>query len=215
MENNYRSPYNYLTVRVDSLFEDEIKNSTLDLKVRTDLRPTHHTKVCGEVIGLPRAYRDDVMPDGDVLWYSEGIEDFFKIGDKVYFHYNCVLDKQKMIEDKIFFIPARRIFLKVQCDNIIMAPNFSLGDKIYGDNVKEIELDGKKTMAEVLPNTEIITDIFPKPIPKNLFIRHSSVHDKMNTRVLMLDDSNMEIEVEGSIYYLLENRDIVGTYCVN
>jgi len=28
----------------------------------------------------------------------------------------------------------------------------------------------------------------------------------------MLDDNNMEIEVEDQTYYLLENRDIVGTY---
>ena len=191
--------------------EDRIKSTTLDLKIRTDIRPTHHTKIYGGVIGLPRAYRDDVMPDGDILWYSEGIEDFYKIGDKVYFHYNCVLDKQKQIEDNVFFIPARRIFLKVQCDNIIMSPGFSLGDKIYDDNVVEIELDGKRTMAQVSEVTGIVIDMFPKPIEKNLLIKHSSI-GKANDRVLMLDDNNMEIEVEDQTYYLLENRDIVGTY---
>ena len=211
MKNSYVSPYNYLTVKVDSLMEDRIKSTSLDLKIRTDIRPTHHTKIYGEVIGLPRAFRDDVMPDGDILWHSEGIEDFYKIGDKVYFHYNCVLDKQKQIEDNVFFIPARRIFLKVQCDNIIMSPGFSLGDKIYDDNVVEIELDGKRTMAEVSEETGIVIDMFPKPIEKNLLIKHSSI-GKANDRVLMLDDSNMEIEVEDQTYYLLENRDIVGTY---
>ena len=211
MKNSYVSPYNYLTVKVDSLMEDRIKSTSLDLKIRTDIRPTHHTKIYGEVIGLPRAFRDDVMPDGDILWHSEGIEDFYKIGDKVYFHYNCVLDKQKQIEDNVFFIPARRIFLKVQCDNIIMSPGFSLGDKIYDDNVVEIELDGKKTMAQVSEATGIVIDMFPKPIEKNLLIKHSSI-DKANDRVLMLDDNNMEIEVEDQTYYLLENRDIVGTY---
>jgi len=211
MKNSYVSPYNYLTVKVDSLMEDRIKSTSLDLKIRTDIRPTHHTKIYGEVIGLPRAFRDDVMPDGDILWHSEGIEDFYKIGDKVYFHYNCVLDKQKQIEDNVFFIPARRIFLKVQCDNIIMSPGFSLGDKIYDDNVVEIELDGKKTMAQVSEATGIVIDMFPKPIEKNLLIKHSSI-GKVNDRVLMLDDSNMEIVVEDQTYYLLENRDIVGTY---
>ena len=191
--------------------EDRIKSTSLDLKIRTDIRPTHHTKIYGEVIGLPRAFRDDVMPDGDILWHSEGIEDFYKIGDKVYFHYNCVLDKQKQIEDNVFFIPARRIYLKVQSDNIIMSPGFSLGDKIYDDNVVEIELDGKRTMAEVSEETGIVIDMFPKPIEKNLLIKHSSI-GKANDRVLMLDDSNMEIEVEDQTYYLLENRDIVGTY---
>ena len=211
MTTKYISPYNYLTIKVSNLFEDEIKSTTLDLKIRTDIRPTHHTKIYGEVIGLPRAFRDDVMPDGDILWHSEGIEDFYKIGDKVYFHYNCVLDKQKQIEDNVFFIPARRIFLKVQCDNIIMSPGFSLGDKIYDDNVVEIELDGKKTMAQVSEATGIVIDMFPKPIEKNLLIKHSSI-GKENDRVLMLDDNNMEIEVEDQTYYLLENRDIVGTY---
>ena len=211
MKNSYVSPYNYLTVRVDSLMEDRIKSTSLDLKIRTDIRPTHHTKIYGEVIGLPRAFRDDVMPDGDILWHSEGIEDFYKIGDKVYFHYNCVLDKAKQIEDNVFFIPARRIFLKVQCDNIIMSPGFSLGDKIYEDNVVEIELDGKQTMAEVSEETGIVIDMFPKPIEKNLLLKHSS-NGKVNDRVLMLDDSNMEIVVEDQTYYLLENRDIVGTY---
>ena len=215
MKNSYVSPYNYLTVKVDSLFDDEIKSSTLDLKIRTDIRPTHHTKIYGEVVGLPRAYRDDEMPDGDVLWSSEGIDDFYKIGDKIYFHYNAVLDQQKMIEPKIFFIPARRIFLKVVDDKIIMAPGFSLGDKLYEDNVVEIELDGKKTMAEVSEETGIVIDIFPKPIEKNLIIKHSSIHNKIDDRVLMLDDSNMEIEVENQTFYLMENRDIVGTYCVN
>jgi len=212
VKSNYVSPYNHLAVKVNRLFEDEIKSTSLDLKIRTDLRPTHHTKIHGEVIGLPRKYRDDKLPDGDVLWYSEGIDDFYKIGDKIYFHYNCVLDKSKMIEDKVFFIPARRIFLKVQCDNIIMAPGFSLGEKIYEDNVVEIELDGKKTMAEVSPVTQIIIDMFPKPIPKQLTVKHSNVHDKLETRVLMLDDSNMELEVEGRTYYLIEDRDIIGTF---
>ena len=211
MTTKYISPYNYLTIKVSNLFEDEIKSTTLDLKIRTDIRPTHHTKTYGEVIGLPRAFRDDVMPDGDILWHSEGIEDFYKIGDKVYFHYNCVLDKEKQIEDNVFFIPARRIYLKVQSDNIIMSPGFSLGDKIYDDNVVEIELDGKKTMAQVSEETGIVIDMFPKPIEKNLLIKHSSI-GKANDRVLMLDDNNMEIEVEDQTYYLLENRDIVGTY---
>ena len=76
MKSNYSSPYNYLTVKVDRLFEDEIKSTIANLRLRTDIRPTHHTKIFGEVIGLPRAYRDDVMPDGDILWHSEGIEDF-------------------------------------------------------------------------------------------------------------------------------------------
>jgi len=211
MKSIYRSPYNYLVVKVDNLFEDEIKSTTLDLKIRTDLRPTHHTKLYGEVIGLPRAYKDDVMPDGDVLWYSKGIDDFYSIGDKVYFHYNCVLDKQKQIEDKIFFIPARRIFLKVVDDEIIMAPGYSLGEKVYDESVVEIELDGKRTMAQVSEETGIVIDIFPKPIKKNLLIKHTS-NNKKNDRVLMLDDSNMELEVENQTYYLLENRDIVGTY---
>jgi hypothetical protein len=211
MTTKYISPYNYLTIKVSNLFEDEIKSTTLDLKIRTDIRPTHHTKIYGEVIGLPRAFRDDVMPDGDILWHSEGIEDFYKIGDKVYFHYNCVLDKQKQIEDNVFFIPARRIYLKVQRDHIIMSPGFSLGEKIYDDNVVEIELDGKPTMAQVSEETGIVIDMFPKPIEKNLLIKHSSI-GKVNDRVLMLDDSNMEIVVEDQTYYLLENRDIVGTY---
>ena len=77
--------------------------------------------------------------------------------------------------------------------------------------LSEIELDGKKTMAQVSEETGIVIDMFPKPIEKNLLIKHSSI-GKVNDRVLMLDDSNMEIEVEDQTYYLLENRDIVGTY---
>ena len=75
----------------------------------------------------------------------------------------------------------------------------------------EIELDGKRTMAQVSEETGIVIDIFPKPIEKNLLIKHTS-NNKKNDRVLMLDDSNMELEVENQTYYLLENRDIVGTY---
>tara|TARA_R110002072_G_scaffold15510_3_gene62067 strand:+ start:584 stop:1219 length:636 start_codon:yes stop_codon:yes gene_type:complete len=206
------SPYNYLAVRVDKIFSDEIKNSILDLKIRTDLRPTHHTRIFGEVVSLPRKYKDDILPDGEVLWSSEGIEDFYKAGDKVYFHYNCVLDKAKQIEDDVFFIPARRIFLKVQCDNIIMSPGFSLGNKVYDKNVSEIELDGKKVMAEMSPITNIITDMFPKPIERTLVVKHSNKADKLNVRCLMLDDSNMEIEVEDNTYYLIEDQDIIGMY---
>jgi co-chaperonin GroES (HSP10) len=66
-------------------------------------------------------------------------------------------------------------------------------------------------MAQVSEATGIVIDMFPKPIEKNLLIKHSSI-DKANDRVLMLDDNNMEIEVEDQTYYLLENRDIVGTY---
>ena len=106
-----------------------------------------------------------------------------------------MLDKQKMIEDKIFFVAARRVFCKVVDDEIIMSPGFSLGEKVFPNNVVEIELDGKKTMAEVSEETGIVIDIFPKPIKNNLLIKHSSM-DKVNDRVLMLDDNNMEIEVE-------------------
>ena len=206
------SPYNYLAIKVDSLFNDEIKSTTLDLKIRTDLRPTHHTRIYGEVVALPRKYRDDVLPDGEVLWRSEGIEEFYSLGDKVYFHYNCVLDKGKQISDDTFLIPARRIFLKVQCDNIIMSPGFSLGHKKYKDNVEEIELDGKKTMAEISKETGIVIDVFPKPMPNILVIDHSSEYDKLGVMCHMRDDSNMEIEVEDNIYYLMESRDIIGMY---
>lgn len=206
------SPYNYLAVKVDSLFNDEIKSSTLDLKIRTDLRPTHHTRIYGEVVALPREYRDDVLPDGELIWDSKGIESFYSIGDKVYFHYNCVLDKGKQISSDTFLIPARRIFLKVIEDNIIMSPGFSLGHKKYKENVEEIELDGKKTMAEVSEETGIVIDVFPKPLPKILVIDHSSQKDKLGVMCLMLDDSNMEIEVEDNIYYLMEDRDIIGMY---
>ena len=206
------SPYNYLAIKVDSLFNDEIKSQTLDLKIRTDLRPTHHSRIYGEVVALPRRYRDDVLPDGEVLWKSEGIEGFYSIGDRVYFHYNCVLDKGKQISSDTFLVPARRIYLRVQCDNIIMAPGFSLGHKKYRDNVEEIELDGKKTMAEISEETGIIIDVFPKPLPNILVIDHSSENDKLGAMCHMIDDSNMEIEVEDQICYLLENRDIIGMY---
>ena len=103
-------------------------------------------------------------------------------------------------------------FLKVQCDNIIMSPGFSLGNKVYDKNVSEIELDGKKVMAEMSPITNIITDMFPKPIAKTLVVKHSSKADKLNVRCLMLDDFNIEIEVENNTYYLIEDQDIIGMY---
>ena len=75
-----------------------------------------------------------------------------------------------------------------------------------------IELDGKKVMAEMSPITNIITDMFPKPIAKTLVVKHSSKADKLNVRCLMLDDFNIEIEVENNTYYLIEDQDIIGMY---
>jgi hypothetical protein len=54
--------------------------------------------------------------------------------------------------------------------------------------------------------------MFPNPLPSILVIDHSSEHDKLGVMCHMLDDSNMEIEVEDKIYYLIENRDIIGMY---
>ena len=43
-------------------------------------------------------------------------------------------------------------------------------------------------------------------------VKHSNKADKLNVRCLMLDDSNMEIEVEDNTYYLIEDQDIIGMY---
>lgn len=201
----YSSAYNHLAIEVDSKFND-ITKGELALKIRTDIRPTHHTKQCGVVIGLPREWRDDIHPDGDVFWSCKGVS--YEIGDKVYFNYNAVLDKQKEIAENIFMVPARKVYLKIS-NGVIMSHGFSLCERVYSDNVIEIELEGKRMMVEVSPITQIIMNATPKPIARHYRIKHSNDHVE-NSEVLTLDDNNMEIEVEGEVYYLVENIDILG-----
>jgi hypothetical protein len=208
------SLYNYLKVKVDSIFNDEIVSERLNLKLRTDIRPTHHTRCYGEVLGLPRLYRSDITPDKDktVLWDCQGTQGFYKEGDTVYFHYNAVLDNNKRVADGIFMIPARRIFLKINNGQIMVSPGYSLGTKEYSGDVVEIEIDGKRAMAEMIPNTDIVINVNPKPLEKFMNITHSSNNDIVGKRCFMLDDYSLDIEVEGKIYYVLHNSDICGFY---
>ncbi len=79
--------YNTAIVKVQRRFDDEIQlGSGLKLYQDTTYRPEHHTRIYGELVGLPATIKN--MP---------GYWDL-KIGDRVYFNYMVTLDDQYELE---------------------------------------------------------------------------------------------------------------------
>jgi len=64
----------------------------------------------------------------------------------------------------------------------------------------------------MIPNTDIVINVNPKPLEKVMNITHSSNNDIVGKRCFMLDDHSLDIEVDGKIYYVLHNSDICGFY---
>ena len=92
-----RTPIDKILVKVESAFNDEIKLSNgMVLYKDTSWSPQDHVTIEGEVIGVP-----DKITKYDV--FKKGISPEVKVGDKLYFSYMVIADRESIDNPDSFY----------------------------------------------------------------------------------------------------------------
>lgn len=186
---------NYIQVKVEKVYEDEIKGNTLRLQIDPMYRRTYN-KRC---YGIANEDREDM-----------GI----KKGDKVYFHYNET-DHQRPhpSDDSIKFISKDFIFCYVRDGKITPIKGFCICEPYYGENIVEVEVDGKIIRTKESNGITISTDIKPHDrIARLKYVSDESQADYVGKLVHRAEHTNLEYSVEGENLYIFEDDLIFGVY---
>lgn len=206
---------NFIGVKVEKTHEDTIGSFYLDPMHR----PTQNAREFGKITHLPVVVSDD--------WNLN--DDFMKVGDKVYFHFDAINDRNaiKIEEDgeTIYIISLYDVFatvrdgkLRIRSGKAICKPYYDSGDSAV--EVKEVDVDGKNVMAEVSRSSGLIikTDIKPHDRIAYVYkIGNNLKHQedlglKEGDLVYREEFTNLEYTVEGEKVFILDQELILGKY---
>lgn len=95
-----------------------------------------------------------------------GTEVEVKIGDEIYFHYNCLLDPSNFIAreesgDLLYRIHYAQVFCYVRQGEINMINSYVLVSPVFSGDTEQIEVDGQKITAKV--KNGLVVELGEKP----------------------------------------------------
>lgn len=111
----------HIVVRVKEFFNEEMKKGAMTLLVNTTFRPEHHIRCYGEVMSVP-----DILPKYPIAsntvsrprsyahprYEHKGADDIaleLKVGDRAYFHYNCLLPDKETSNYNFYYMNSERV----------------------------------------------------------------------------------------------------------
>jgi len=200
------TPY-HTWVEYPKMFKDTIETKTgLILAKVNDYKPEWNAILHGIVFTPPSKtkIRQEIFP-----------------GDKIYFHYLSADEQEMMIHPengrKMLRVPESSIFCIVRNGEIIPFGGHVLAKPIYSEDIKEIDVDGKKIMARVsdsglVTSTEVS---YIKNSSKVCYIGDSLNGEDLGVKagdtVVMEINSHKEYEIEGENYHIYEQTDMLCT----
>jgi co-chaperonin GroES (HSP10) len=195
-----KTPF-HVWVDYPSTFEETIETKTgLILTKVNDYKPEWHAILHGEVLTPPSKTRMD----------QELI-----LGDKIYFHY-LAADEEQIIKHpdsgrRVLRVPEGSVFCIIRDGKIIPYGGHVLAKPIYSEDIKEIEVEGKKIMARMsasglVTSTEVS---YVKNSSTVHFIAENDLGVNPGDVVVMDNHSHNEYEIEGETYHIYEERDML------
>lgn len=175
--------------------------------------------------GLILAKVNDYKPEWHAILHGiiafespkSNINQKLSVGEKIYFHY-LAADEEEMykLDGKRYLkVPEESIFCVIRDGEIIPYGGHVFAKPIYSDDIKEVDVDGKKIMAKVsasglvtstavsyIKNSTTVVHIGPSLNGEDLGVRPGD-------RVVMEQNSHKEYDIEGEKYHIYEQSDIL------
>ena len=206
-----QSPVNTVIVRVDSALEDTIEYGSMKLHIDPLFNPTHHAKIYGTVIAVPKG--KCINENGF------GIEKEVMVGDKIYFHYLVTNNETNCIYGNYYKVPYYWIFCAVRDSRIIPVGAWTLCEEVVEqeNEYNQVEVLSKKINATVsasgivtsLHKTSSIRVAKLKFIGKP-FIGENELEVKQNDEIILAKNAHFKNKIEGKDYYTVRQEDILG-----
>lgn len=192
---------NHVLVEVDKQFKDTLETETgFSLYIDTTWKPAQYVRIFGTVLSIPmRGTNRYSVENGK-------IEPEVQVGDKIYFHYNVLMNKENYLEDNKWFIPYYHIFCAVRDKKILMIGGWVLVKPIIEKKEKEgrffiPEFSKKKKINNFGILKHIGTPMKDQP----------ALDIEEGTYVYFSEMDCFENEIEGEIYYCMQQEDLLLT----
>jgi co-chaperonin GroES (HSP10) len=192
---------NHVVVEVDKQFNDTLETeSGFKLFIDTTWKPAQYVRIFGTVMSIPlRGTNRYSVENGK-------IEPDVQVGDKIYFHYNVLMNKENYLEDNKWFIPYYHIFCAVRNKKILMIGGWVLVKPIIEKKDKQgrffiPEFSKKKKINNFGILKHIGTPLKDQPV---LGIKEGSY-------VYFSEMDCFENEIEGETYYCMQQEDLLLT----
>lgn len=198
-----RAPRNFLSVRVDKMYEDTVRHGSLELKIDPMFKPTHRARIFGEVVGLPLGMSKEYgKPE-------------IKLGDKIYFHYLAMDEEMRHLDEKdVFFVPYWMVFCAVR-ETITPVGGWAFAEPYWGEHF-EMMVEGKSIkVREGKSGLVSVIDTYHPQIARLAYIGtprpgEEEVDVKPGELFYYAKSANFENEIEGKNYFIMQQECIIG-----
>lgn len=174
--------------------------------------------------GLTKANKID---SGDAVTL-DGVQPEVKVGDKVYFHFNCLRNKENYAwreenGDLVYKIHYESLFCTVRNQQIIMLNSYVLVSELLENKEKFDGVEGRKVgdLLVVENKEEVKGNKKAKYLTGILEAIGKSVKDDVNARsvkvgskVIFRPNSQFKNEIEGKEYLVMRQWDLVAEFMV-
>lgn len=239
---------NFVIFKTDTLFNDKVKYKGIggrELVIDPSFEPAKHVRIYGEVVSVPihmspgipiaQDYRGIPSYHGQSPYsykYLADIEPEVKVGDRIYFHFNTVAEKNFVQIDGVH--PNRVWYVKVRYDQIICAVRDGVIIPIGGYTLVDPDFETWEDLQ--VPTYSSIKDKDGKPMlkPKDQwlvrkstpgykhllgFVRHvgsplrgDKCEVSVGQKIIYRRNADWMVHIEGRDYFVIKQRHIEGRY---
>lgn len=172
-----------IIVEVDKQFNDVSKGG---IHIDTSYRPEHHVNISGKVVATAKRVPKDFGP---------GFYDTVNVGDKLYFHYLVVLDKDAYLFEKYYIVDYFQSLATVKPDGTILP----VGEHILIEPMEE----------EVTHDTLVIPDMSKKKSLNKGRVFSSNDPSIPNGAIVLFDEHGKFLnDIEGKELFVMYNSNI-------
>jgi co-chaperonin GroES (HSP10) len=192
---------NHVIVEVDKQFQDTLETASgFSLYVDTTWKPAQYVRIFGKVLSIPlRGTNRYSVENGK-------IEPEVQVGDKIYFHYNVLMNVENYLDENIWFIPYFHIFCAVRNKKIHMIGGWTLIEPI----IEKKEKSGNILLPEFSKKKKINNFGILKHIGTPLKDQ-PALGLKSGDYVYFSEMDCFENEIEGQTYYCMQQEDLLLT----
>ena len=225
--------FDHVLFTTDKQLEDTVTHKSLELFLDSSYDIERNTRTHGTVLALPRGLSDNIVITGPLPPYTvmSDIAPEVQLGDKIYFHYNVLAQPEAhiaMTSDNEPIYPVRydQIYCAVRQEHFRIVKD-KCGMVTDQETITKINPIGGWTLVRPIEQPELIlpSGIIARANPEKYFPRIGTVAQvgtpfkghKLNKpiqpgdTVLLRKNADFLINIEGTDYYVAQQRNILGT----